>query len=56
MLEHRPGAFIFVGNGVSDTGPTHQVQTPLYNFNDDIIPLGVEYWVSLVQQELSLAG
>ena len=56
MLEHRPGAFIFIGNGVSDTGPTHQVHTPLYNFNDDIIPLGVEYWVSLVQQELSLAG
>ncbi len=56
MLEHRPGAFIFVGNGVSATGKTHQVHTPLYNFNDDIIPLGVEYWVSVVQQELSLTG
>lgn len=56
MLEERPGSFIFVGNGVNPNGTTHAVHTPLYNFNDDIIPLGVEYWVSIVQQELNLSA
>ena len=56
MLEERPGAFIFIGNGVNADGTAHAVHTPLFNFNDDIIPTGVEYWVSLVGQELNLAG
>jgi hippurate hydrolase len=58
MLEAKPGAFIFIGNGVSESGRTPQVHTPHYDFNDDIIPLGVAYWVSLVKQELggAMAG
>ena len=55
MLEARPGAFIFIGNGVAETGRSHSLHTPKFNFNDDIIPLGVAYWVSLVRQELNLA-
>ncbi len=54
MLEAKPGAFIFLGNGVAETGRTHMVHTPHYDFNDDIIPLGVAYWVHLVQEELKL--
>jgi hippurate hydrolase len=53
MLEAKPGAFIFIGNGVAETGRTHSVHTPHYDFNDDIIPLGVAYWVTLVQHELA---
>jgi amidohydrolase len=49
MLEARPGAFIFVGNGDS-AGLHHQS----YNFNDDIIPYGTSYWVRLV--ETAMAG
>jgi amidohydrolase len=49
MLEARPGAFIFVGNG--DTAGLHNQS---YNFNDDIIPLGTSYWVRLV--ETAMAG
>ena len=52
MMEQRPGAFIFLGNGVNPDGSTHQVHTPHYNFNDAIIPTGAAYWVSVVQQEL----
>jgi amidohydrolase len=52
MLRVKPGAFIFIGNGVRDDGSFHAVHTPHYDFNDDIIPLGVGYWVSLVRQEL----
>ena len=44
MLEARPGAFIFVGNG--DTAGLHN---PAYDFNDDAIPVGCSYWVRLVE-------
>jgi hippurate hydrolase len=44
MLNERPGAFIFVGNGES-AGLHH----PAYNFNDDAIPVGTSYWVRLVE-------
>ena len=40
MLEARPGAFIFVGNG--DSAGLHH---PAYDFNDDVIPIGTSYWV-----------
>ncbi len=49
MLNARPGAFIFVGNG--DSAGLHH---PAYNFNDDVIPYGTSYWVKLV--ETALAG
>jgi amidohydrolase len=44
MLQARPGAFIFLGNG--DTSELHADD---YDFNDDIIPQGVSYWVRLVE-------
>ena len=44
MLQARPGAFIFLGNG----GP-RELHTDTYDFNDDIIPVGVSYWVRLVE-------
>jgi amidohydrolase len=47
MLEARPGAFIFIGNG--DTAFCH---SPNYDFNDAIIPLGVSYWVRLAETAL----
>ena len=51
MLQARPGAFMFIGNGI---GPG--VHTPHFDFNDEIIPTGAAYWVSLVQQELAWGG
>jgi hippurate hydrolase len=56
MLEARPGAFIFVGNGSNPDGSYHAVHTPKYNFNDDAIPTGVAWWLGVVEQELSLGG
>ena len=47
MLEARPGAFIFVGNG--DTAGLHH---PAYNFNDELISVGASYWVKLVETAL----
>jgi amidohydrolase len=47
MLEKRPGAFIFVGNG--DSAGLHH---PAYDFNDETIPFGSSYWVKLVETAL----
>ena len=52
MLEKRPGGMVFIGNGMAPDGSFHNVHTPGFNFNDDIIPLGVAYWVQLVHAEL----
>jgi hippurate hydrolase len=47
MLQARPGAFIFIGNG--DSAGLHH---PSYNFNDEVIPVGTSYWVKLVETAL----
>ena len=56
MLEAKPGAFIFVGNGMGKDGVMPGLHTPKYDFNDEAIPFGVAWWVSVVEQELSLPG
>ncbi|MER8371407.1 M20 family metallopeptidase [Mesorhizobium sp. M1338] len=48
MLEARPGAFIFIGNG--DTAGLHH---PAYDFNDEVIPHGMSYWVKLAETALA---
>jgi len=48
MLEARPGAFIFVGQG--DSAGLHH---PAYDFNDEIIPIGMSYWAKLVEMRLA---
>ncbi len=47
MLNARPGAFIFTGNGDSAT-----LHHPEYDFNDEVIPHGCSYWVQLVEQSM----
>jgi amidohydrolase len=44
MLERRPGAFVFFGNG-----NTASVHHPAYDFNDEAIPHGVSFWARLVE-------
>jgi hippurate hydrolase len=48
MLNERPGAFIFVGNG--DSAALHH---PAYDFNDEAIPVGTSYWVRLAETALA---
>jgi hippurate hydrolase len=48
MLEARPGTYVLIGNAPTGaTGPA--LHHPKYDFNDDIIPAGVRYWVALAQ-------
>jgi amidohydrolase len=47
LLQERPGAYIFLGNGNSS-----ELHTDTYDFNDDAIPVGVSYWARLVEKAL----
>nr|WP_314262018.1 M20 aminoacylase family protein [uncultured Devosia sp.] len=49
MLEERPGAYIFLGNGDSS-----ELHTDTYDFNDEVIPVGVTYWVRLAEKALPI--
>ncbi len=51
MLNERPGAYIFLGNGNST-----ELHTDGYDFNDEAIPVGVSYWVRLVEKALPVRG
>jgi len=47
FLEKVPGCYMFLGNGADSHIHNHD-----YDFNDEIIPVGVRYWCTLVEQEL----
>jgi len=47
MLEARPGAFLYVGNG--DSAGLHH---PAYDFNDDAIPHGISFLAELVHKSM----
>jgi amidohydrolase len=49
MLNARPGAMIFMGNG-----PSAALHNPAYDFNDEAIPYGCSYWVRLVETAMPL--
>ena len=53
MLQARPGCYIWLGNGNRDGGC--MLHNPHYDFNDEILPIGTSYWVSLVEQELPIS-
>ncbi|WP_406645158.1 M20 family metallopeptidase [Aliisedimentitalea scapharcae] len=50
MLEERPGAYIFLGNG--DTEMCHH---PSYVFDDEAIPLGCSWFAELVERRMPVA-
>jgi len=50
MLREKPGSYIWMGNGDVEGGC--MLHNPGYDFNDEIIPIGVSYWAELVEQAL----
>ncbi|MCA7082593.1 M20 family metallopeptidase [Cupriavidus sp. DB3] len=51
MLEHRPGAYVRLGNGLGEDGGC-MVHNPLYDFNDKALPVGAAFWAHLAQSYL----
>ncbi len=51
MLQEKPGAYILLGNGEDGVGGC-SLHNPSYDFNDDILSVGADFWVELVQSQL----
>lgn len=54
MLEELPGAYLFIGNGSNADGRI--LHSPHYDFNDEALPFGAEFWVRLVEAALCEEG
>ena len=46
-----PGCYVWLGNGLGEGGCL--LHSPHYDFNDAIIPIGIRYWVRLVEKALA---
>ncbi|MBT9476520.1 M20 aminoacylase family protein [Polaromonas sp.] len=59
MLQAKPGAYCFIGNGegshreIGHGGGPCMLHNPSYDFNDALIPLGASYWVRLAEAWLA---
>lgn len=63
MLQAKPGAYCFIGNGEGEGEGEHRLpghgagdcvlHSASYDFNDDILPLGAAYWVRLAEAWLA---
>jgi amidohydrolase len=52
MLQARPGAYVFLGQGGAPGGCF--LHNPNYDFNDEVIPLGAGYLAALVEEALPI--
>ena len=48
MLEEKPGAYIWLGAGVN----SEKLHSPFYDFNDELLPVGAQYWSDLAENIL----
>jgi amidohydrolase len=51
MLQEKPGCYVWLGAGKGADTPN--IHSPQYDFNDDVLPIGASYWVTLAEQELA---
>jgi amidohydrolase len=52
MLQARPGAYVWIGNGIGSRGGC-MIHNPGYDFNDDILSTGAAFWVKLAETALA---
>ena len=48
MLQQKEGAYIWLGAGTD----SQNLHSPLYDFNDDLLPIGASLWVHMVEAKL----
>ena len=46
LLNEKPGSYLYIGQG--DKDHKAHLHTTEYDFNDDLLPIGVNFWVKLV--------
>ena len=50
MLKEKEGAYIWLGAGKN----SQNLHSPLYDFNDELLPIGASLWVRMVETKLPL--
>ncbi len=48
LLNKKPGSYLYIGQG--DKNHKAHLHTTKYDFNDNLLPIGVNYWVNLVKE------
>ena len=48
LLEKKPGSYLYIGQG--DENHKAHLHTTKYDFNDNLLPVGVNFWVELVKE------
>ena len=51
LLEEKPGSYLYLGQG--DENHKAHLHTTKYDFNDNLLPIGVNFWVELVKKYFS---
>jgi len=54
MLQAKPGCYVWLGAGRGADPPN--IHSPQYDFNDDVLPIGASYWVTLAEQQLAMTA
>ena len=55
MLQQKPGCYILIGNGTEGHCGS-SLHNSHYDLNDEILSVGCDYWVALVESQLSVRG
>ncbi|WP_456392254.1 amidohydrolase, partial [Nitratifractor sp.] len=55
-LQQVPGAYVWLGSKEDPDAETIPLHSSRYDFNDDLIPIGVCYWVALVREEMGIGN
>lgn len=53
LLQARPGAYLWLGQGRADAAGDRPLHHPSYDFNDDALSLGVQWFAAVVGRELA---
>ena len=48
LLNEKPGSYLYIGQ--KDADHAAHLHTTKYDFNDNVLPLGVNFWVELVKK------
>jgi len=54
MTSARGGAYVWIGSG--EAGPRQGLHGDCYDFNDEIVPIALRFWINLVNEVLAPTG
>ena len=56
MLGAAPGCYVFLGSRHEGEATPRQLHNPRYDFNDEVLPVGIRYWATLAERYLGEAA